>query len=256
MIAVPMLLLAASLTLPSASPAPTPDPSFDYQSGVIHESLSNNYPSWDTQYLRIVKKAADNQTFYTELDTTSRYGKQDDQFVLGMYVPLSPQWMFFGEGSASNSHLILPSSSVSAGAFYNSGGNWFEGVTARHTEYDAASVNAAVFSLEHYWRYFRAYYSVTAADLAGTGTDVEHFIELDRYYGKQQNSYVGIGYTGGREVESTGLPQLLTSHVHGWNILGRHWVDDHWAVMYGVGSFTQGTLYTRTGGYLGIDYRF
>lgn len=257
MIILGSLLFAATLAFsPAPSPAPPPAPALDYEAGVTHETLTNNYPNWDSQYLRITKKTAERQTFYAQFETVSRFNKPDDQFTLGAYFPLSPQWQVIAEGSASNKHTILPSSSVMAGIQYNSGGNWFEGLAARTTQYDTASVNSGIFSLEHYWSRYRVYYSLTAARLAGTGTDVEQAIEFDTYYGKSENSSVGIGYVTGREVENVGLPALLTSNVDGWNIVGRHWMDDHWAIVYGLGSFSQGNSYTRAGGHLGIDYRF
>ncbi|HKU68581.1 MAG TPA: YaiO family outer membrane beta-barrel protein [Candidatus Baltobacteraceae bacterium] len=251
------LMIAASV---AAGPAPTASPAppavLDYQAGVTHETLSNDRPDWDSQYLLLTRKTADNQTVYVEFETTSRFDRVDDRLTLGMYLPLSAQWMFFGEGSTSNTHAILPASSVTAGVQYNSGGHWYEGIAARHTEYDANSVNAGVFSLEHYWNRYRVYYALTAADLAGTGTDVEHSLEVDRYYGKQGTSYVGVSLTTGREIDNVGLPALLTSHVDGWSVLGRHWVNDRWGIVYGAGTFNQGTLYSRAGGHLGIDYRF
>lgn len=251
------LLIAATIsTAPAPTASPTPAPAIDYQAGVSHETLTNNRPDWDSQYLLLTQRSADNQTVYLQLQTVSRFDKVDDQITLGMYLPLGAQWMFFGEGSASNAHQILPASSVTAGVQYNSGGHWFEGIAARHTEYDANSVNAGVFSLEHYWNRYRLYYALTAADLAGTGTDVEHNLELDNYYGKQQRSYVGVSFTTGREIDNVGLPALLTSHVDGWSVLGRHWVNDRWGIVYGAGTFNQGTLYSRAGGHLGIDYRF
>lgn len=251
-----MMFAGSLFVLSSPAPAPTPAPVMDYQAGVTHETLTNGRPDWDTQYLRLIRRTAQNQTLYVQFETTSRFNQQDDQLMLGMYLPLGKQWMFQGEGTTSNTHYILPSMSVYGGVQYNSGGNWFEGLGARHTEYDADTVNAAVFSIEHYWKRYRVYYALTAANLAGTGTDVEHAIEFDNYYGKQGTSYVGIGYITGREVENVGLPGLITSDVNGVNILGRHWMNDRWAIIYGLGTFTQGTFYTRAGGHLGLDYRF
>lgn len=250
------LIFAASLVvLPSPSASAAPDSTYSYEAGVTHETLTNNYPAWDSQYLRLTKHTADNQTLYTQFETTSRFNRQDDRFTLGMYLPLSAQWMFFGEGSASNSHYILPADSVTAGVQYNSGGRWFEGLAARHTDYDSDSVNAGILTLEHYWNRYRFYYALTAANLASTGTDVEHAFEVDRYYGKQGASYFGISFATGRETDNVGLPELVTSHVDGWGITGRHWMNERWALVYGLGAFNQGRLYARSGGHLGIDYR-
>lgn len=251
------LVLAASLALARApSPTPSPDPSLTYEAGVTHDTLTAGRPAWDSQYLRVTQRTARQQTFYAQFETASRFNRQDERFTLGAYLPLAAQWEVIAEGSASGTHDFLPASSVMAGIQYASGGGWFEGISARTTAYDAASVNSGAFSIERYWKDYRAYYALTAARLAASGTDVEQAVEFDRYYGKGEVSYVGIGYLTGREIDDLGLPVLLVSHVDGWNVAGRQWMDGNWAIVYGFGTFAQGSLYSRTGEHLGIEYRF
>lgn len=249
------LLAAVLIAVPTASPAPSPAPVVDFEAGVAQENLTRGYPDWRKQYLRITSKTSDNQVFYAELSSNSRFDKSDDQILLGAYVPLSERWMATVEGDASNTHYVLPAESVFGGVTYASGSGWFEGLGARHTDYDAASVNSATLTIEHYWKNYRIDYAATAANLAGLGTDVEHAVELDRYYGKHDSS-VGVGYIAGREIDSVGPAQLIISRVHGWNINGRHWLTANWAIVYGAGTFAQGAFYTRVGGRVGLDYRF
>jgi len=249
------LLAAVLLAVPAPSSQPSPAPVVDFEAGTAHENLTRGYPAWSKQYLRITRKTADREVLYAELSSNNRFAKCDDQFLLGAFVPLSERWMASAEGSASNTHYVLPAESIYGGVTYASGGAWYESMGLRHTDYAAASVNSTGVTIEHYWYNYRANYSVTAANLAGLGMDVEHAVELDRYYGKR-NSSVGIGYTAGREIDSVGPAQLVTSRVHGWNVSGRHWMNATWAVVYGGGTFAQGTFYTRTGGRVGLDYRF
>jgi YaiO family outer membrane protein len=252
---LPHIALADASVTTAASPSPSPAPVVEVQTGVSHESLNHDYPSWDTEYLRVLERA-DAQTVYAELSSTSRFDKSDDQLLLGAYVPLSADWTAFGEMSTSNTHYVLPSISAMLGVQYDSGSSWFEGMAFRHTDYDSGSVNSAIFSLEHYWRFYRFRYALTAAHLSGSGTDADNSFELDRYYGAAQQNSVGIGYVTGRELDNIGLPVLVTSHVHGVNVSGRQWVSRTLGLMYSFGSFTQGSIYTRSGGYLGLDYRF
>ncbi len=249
------LMAAVLLALPTASPAPSPAPVVDFEAGTAHENLTRGYPDWNKQYLRITRKTADNGVFYAEFSSNSRFDKSDDQILLGAFVPLSERWMASVEGDASNTHYVLPAESIYGGVTYASGAGWFESLGLRHTDYDSANVNGTTLNIEHYWYNYRANYSVTAANLAGLGPDVEHAVEVDRYYGRH-NSSVGIGYTAGREVDSVGPAQVVTSSVHGWNINGRHWISGNWAIVYGAGTFAQGTFYTRAGERVGLDYRF
>lgn len=251
-----ILIAAALAASPAPTPTPAPDASLEYQAGIAHESLSRSHPSWDSRYLRVTQQNAPGEIFYGQFETASRFDRQDDFVTLGAYLPLGPRWEFNLEAGASGTHNVLPASNVTAGVQYASGGNSFEGLALRTTQYDAASVNSGIVSLEHYWKRYRLYYTLTAAHLAAAGTDVEQSGEIDRYYGSSEKSYVGFGYVTGREIDDAGLPLLLVSHVDGWNVVGRHWLDTHWSVVYGFGSFEQGNLYTRTGGHVAIDYRF
>jgi YaiO family outer membrane protein len=248
------LLFGAVAAAAAATNPPVPAPTTDLELGATYESLTNGFPAWSSQYLLFTKKYDAQRVDYAEVDDVSRFSKHDVQLTLGAYFPLGARWAGFAEGSFSPTYRVLPSNSIAAGATYNSGSKWYEGVTLRHTGYASTNVNSTALSLEHYWASFRIAYSVTAAHLQATGTDVDHSIELDRYYG-EKNSYVGIGYTFGREVENVGLPALLVSNVNGLSISGRHWTSDRWAIAYGLESFKQGASYTRSGGHLGLDYR-
>lgn len=250
-----MLLAAGALITVLASPSPSPAPVVDVETGVAHESLTNGRPPWNSQYILLTAKNADHQTMYLQLSSNQRFNANDDQILLGAYIPIGERWTATAEANASNTHYILPAESVDGGIQYASGGGFIEGLSLRHTDYDTASVNSAVFTAEHYWRNYRLAYNVVAAHVAGTGTDVEQSIAADRYYGKQ-NSYAGVGYTNGTEVDNVGLPQLVTSHVRGWNVTGKNWFTDVWGLSYGAGTFVQGSFYTRTGGRVAVDYRF
>lgn len=250
-----IFLAAGALITVLASPSPSPAPAVEIETGVSHETLTNGRAPWNSQYVQVTAKNADHQAVYVQLSSNQRFDESDDQIVLGMYTPLGERWATTGEVSASNTHYILPAESVYGAVQYASGGGFFESLGARHTDYDAASVNAATFSVERYWRAYRFSYRVVAAHVAATGTDVEHSVQVARYYGKH-NSVVGVGYDAGREVDNVGLPQLVSSHVYGWDVNGKHWFNDSWGASYGVGTFAQGSFYTRNGGRLAVDYRF
>jgi YaiO family outer membrane protein len=240
--------------LATPSPPPPPPAYVDVQASYSHESLTNGRKSWDGRALRFTQQSS-GRTVYVELSSNSRFGQDDEQVLAGAYVPLSERWMAIAEAGAADPHGILPAESFFGGMQYASGSHWYEGIGARHATYDPASVNSAIATLEHYWRSYRFYYTFTAADLAGEGTDVEHAAEIDRYYGKNP-SFIGIGYVSGREVDAAGASLLISSRVRGWNVSGRHWMNRNWGVVYGIGTFAQGNLYTRKGGRLGLDYRF
>lgn len=241
---------------PTPAPSPAPAPVQYLETGTSHEALTNNYGDWDSTYIRFVKRdPGDLETLYASYDSVERYGRHDTQGTAGAYFPLAANWLANIEATASGTHNVLPSNSVTAGLQYGSGSHWYEGVAVRHVQYDAGNVDEELITLEHYWSYYRFSYVLTLATLAGTGSQAEHSAELDRYYGNN-SSYAGISFVSGREIDNFGTPVLATSNVHGWTITGRHWMNDNWALVYAYSRFDQGLLYSRTGGRLGLDYRF
>lgn len=244
------------IQVPAPSPVPSPSstPTLDLEGGASQESLTNGRQGWYTQYLRVTQRD-DNRVFYAEADATTRFGQYDSQYTIGGYVPLGGPWTAVVQGAFSPTHRVLPSGAVTVGLQYASGDRWFETLSGGSTTYTANSVDTVKLITEHYWGPYRAAYTITVAHLAFTGTDVEHALELDRYYGTRQSS-VGISYLTGREVDNVGLPSLVSSYVQGWNLIGRHWFGDRWGLVYGAVHLNQGTFYSQTGGNLGLDYRF
>lgn len=245
---------AALAALATPSPAPAQPATYEVQAAYSHETLGSGRQNWDGRSVRFTQRTG-GRTAYVEFSSDSRFGQRDNQVLAGFYVPAGERWMAIVEASAADPHGVLPSQAVFAGMQYASGAHWYETLAARRSSYDAANVNSAIAAFEHYWQNYRISYAFTAADVRGEGTDVEHAGEFDRYYGKSL-SFIGIGYVSGREVDAAGASLLLTSHVRGWNVNGRHSMNGNWAVVYGIGTFAQGSLYTRKGGHLGLDYRF
>ena len=249
----PALPLLAPTPAPSSSPAAEASPTVDIGAGQSYETLTNNQPPWNDTYVLVTRRSGAH-TAYGLLEDTDRFNKHDQRLTVGDYFPIDPRWSGFVEAAYSPNHQILPIDSFAAGGQYASGGNWYEGLIARHTEYTGQSVNSGLLNVEAYWKSFRAYYGLTVAQLNGTGPDIEHTFALSYYYGPTNNS-LDLSYTTGREVENVGLPNLLISHVDDWTLGGRQWIGANTFVHYGMSVYIQGTSYTRTGGFLELNYR-
>jgi len=261
-------LLAATHAVATAQTAPAPHvtpasasaasdgATLDLETGGSYETLSHGRGHWSSESLLLTRRSVDGHVAYAQLLNTNRFSQTDQQVTLGGYVPLAPRWTGFVEAAVSPAHLILPHIALAAGGQYASGGGLFEGVTVRHTEFNTQSVNAALVSVEGYWKQFRGYYALTAARLNGTGTDVEHTFAFGIYYGSSGTDNTTVTYVVGREVENDGAPTLLVSHVNDWLLSGRQRVGNRTALHYGFGVAVQGASYTRTEGFLGLDYRF
>jgi len=65
-----------------------------------------------------------------------------------------------------------------------------------------------------------------------------------------------VSVAAGRELESIGGGQVLRTDVLGAALAGAHPLAAGWAVTWELSAQRQGNLYTRTGGRLGLRWRF
>ena len=61
-----------------------------------------------------------------------------------------------------------------------------------------------------------------------------------------------------REEAERALSELRSAGINddSISIVGRHWLTPDWAIAWEIGTHEQGDLYRRTGGRLGLRYRF
>jgi YaiO family outer membrane protein len=253
--AVALALLLCGPALAQNIPMPQVTPTIEIQTNTSYGWLTNGLGNWSSYDLVVVKRDAERRAVYVDLEEAERFFKRDEQLLAGYYAPFTSRIAGVVELTTSTG-LALPRSSEFAQLEYNSGSAWFEKFGVRHTDYTSASVNSGTFTLEHYWKSFRMSYSLTAADLAGSGINASYGLQVDDYYGKNGNDVIGIRLNAGREIENVGVPQLLVSHVSGWSIVGRYWISPKWAASYEIGSYVQGASYTRKGISLGLVRQF
>lgn len=232
-----------------------PARALEIEGGVTHESLDKGLPDWDSVYLEAAHDLAPRQTVYGVLRETDRFDLRDTELAVGYYHPFSPSWGGQIEVAASPDHHVLPRSSIFGQLSWIAGDGWIVNGGARLNEYTENNTRVLNGSVEKYFGAWRAAYALYNGKPEGAGSATAHRVVLDYYYGER--SRVGIGATWGREVENVGPPTgLITSDVRAIGIYGRHWFTPAWAVTWDLGTHEQGELYTRTGGRLGLRYRF
>jgi len=249
------LFLCDSASYAQSVPVPQSTPLMDVSTNTSYQWLDNGLGNWSSYDLLFVRKGSDLRSIYVDVEQSERFYKQDQQILAGYATPISSRFAGTFEITTSTG-LVLPRNSELAQIDYGSGSAWYEKFGLQHTTYAAASVNAGMFTLEHYWKSFRISSEITAANLAGTGIDTSYALGIDHYYGKRGDDTIGIRLNAGREIENIGEPQLLVSQVSGWSVVGRHWFSPTWAATYEIGNYIQGTSYTRKGVSVGLDRRF
>lgn len=216
------------------------------------ERLSNNTPDWRETTVGLKLDFKPRQTLDLSAGETRRFGLQDNLFAASYSMPLTDSLTATVDGSLSSTHRVLGRHAAGVTLQYEFAPAWLLHGGLRNSSYDSENVNQALFMLEHYfgsfswaagWRPTRAFdTTVNGLELRGS-----------YYYGERNAITVIIA--GGREAAS--VPGGVSiAEVSSAALTGRHWFDRHWAMTYGAGYARQGSLYSRSGANLGVQYAF
>ena len=224
------------------------------EAGITRDYLDKGYADWRSSYIEAKNRIAERQVVYGMLRETERYAQKDTELMAGYYHPLARQWTGVLEGNVSTTHIILPKFSALAQLQYAWDEGWGVHAGFRHTEFDTASINLGIFTLERYLGNYRAAYTLYSGYLADTGSTVSQRIQFSRYYA--EHSWLGIALSGGKELENLGSGVALQTDVQSVIFNGRHWFSNDWAVSYEAAVTQQGDFYTRNGVRLGLRHQF
>lgn len=256
------LWCAAALTclLPrpaiAAQPQPAPTPSTWIEAGDGVDRLSNGLADWQTTYFSFATRSSPRTGWYGNASINSRFGRTDPQYLLGAYFPPSPNTIVNLEFATSPTHAILPSSDAGLSLDHRLAAGWGYALGLRERSYTGANVSMGTFSVDRYWRGFRAAYTLSGTRLSNVpGTSLSHALLLTRYYGLAEASSLTVTLDVGREAENDGGPVLLST-VSGASLTGTHWFDmNNFAITWAASVTRQGRLYTRSGVQVGFRRR-
>jgi len=216
------------------------------------EHLGNDTPDWRENSLGATFAFKPRHALDIAAGEISRFGLHDNQVAAAYTAPLSATLTATVDGNFSTTHHVLARHALGAELQYEVAPAWLLHGGVRSSNYDAASVNQAVFMLEHYfssfswtlgWRPTRAFgTTANSAELRGA-----------YYYGDR--SAVTLIAAAGKEAASVPGGVALSS-VRSIALSGRHWLDRRWAVTYGMSHVRQGGLYSRNGINVGIQFAF
>ncbi len=243
----PICLLALAML---ASPALAADTAVRLLAGT--ERLSNGAADWTERGIGVQQTYGARRVLDLSASDVHRFGLHDSQVAASYTLPLSASLTATVEANASGTHRVLARHAFGVQLQAEVAPAWLVHGGLRSSRFDNATVNGAQLAVERYtgpyslllgWRPTRAY------------GETAHGIELraSRYYG-ERNALTLI-LAGGKEAASIPGGVTLTG-VRSAALTGRHWLDAHWALSYGVSHTRQGSLYTRKGINLGLQYAF
>lgn len=228
----------------------------DLEGGFTHERLTNDRPDWTSVYVEAAHDFAPRRTLYGLLRETERFDLRDTEIAAGYYHPFDVSWVGLIEASYSPDHNVLPEASVLGHLSWVAGSGWVLSGGARFSDYTDNGSRVLMAGVERYFGSYRAAYTLYNGKPEDASSASSHRIAFDYYY-YGERSRIGLAVTWGREVEYVGPPTgIIVSDVWALAMLGRHWLTPSWALTWELGTHEQGELYRRTGGRLGLRYRF
>ena len=226
------------------------------EAGATYESLSNDKPDWKSLYLDATHTFAPRQTLYGTVRETERFELRDFEFSAGYAQPFGKNWTAVVEASFSPDHRVLAENSFFGQVYWVTGGGWVLNAGARFSEYTDSDTRLLTAGVERHFGHYRAAYTYYNGKPDDADAASSHRVAFDYYY-FEERSRVGIAIAWGREVENVGPPTgIVTTDVRSIYLVGRHWFTPDWALAWEIGTHEQGDLYRRTGGRLGLRYRF
>ena len=233
-----------------------PDWALESEAGATYENLTDDKPPWKSLYLDATQTFAPRQTLYATMRETERFDLRDFEISTGYAHPFGENWTAVIEASYSPDHHVLPEDSFFAQLYWVAGGGWVLNGGARLSEYTGPDARVLTAGVEKHFGRFRAAYTYYNGKPEDANSASSNRVSLDYYY-FEERSRVGVAISWGREVENVGPPTgIITSDVRAITLVGRHWFTPDWAIAWEIGTHEQGDLYRRTGGRLGLRYRF
>jgi len=226
------------------------------ESGVTYERLTEDKPSWKSVYADVTHTFSPRQTLYATVRETDRFDLRDFEISSGYAQPFGEKWTAVIEASFSPDHNVLPENSFFGQLYWVAGDGWVLNAGARLSEYTGPDARVLTAGVEKHFGRYRAAYTYYNGKPENAESASSNRVAFDYYY-FEERSRVGIAISWGREVENVGPPTgIIVSDVRSVFVVGRHWFTPDWALAWEIGTHQQGDLYRRTGGRLGLRYRF
>ena len=243
--------LAAVLALASAATPAAGDTTLGVEHGL--DRLDNDAPDWRNTTVALTRAAA-HHSLNLEWRRVERFGEPDDQWVLGGHAPVTDEVGLTAEFSASPDPAVLPGFGTQFDIDVKLPYALVAHLGGRRADYPEDTATALVAGLEYYGGAGRLAYSLVNTRLQSGGSGAAHVLNADYYYG--EGSRTGLVAAIGEEAERVSPAAILVADVRSVAWVGRHWFGGSLGASYALAWTEQGDFYTRTGGTLGLLFRF
>ncbi|MDJ0709619.1 MAG: YaiO family outer membrane beta-barrel protein [Woeseiaceae bacterium] len=223
-------------------PEPEYQPAWMLLVGGGTDSLSNNLPGWDNQFVEAHYEHGDQARYMGRVARDARNNVGDVSLALAAQWRKQPWFTGVGIAFAGDPEFQARTGiEIHAGRQFGDG--WTGTLRYRHRDYDNTTIGTLVADVEKYVSDFRVAYTLGASRLQGASIFTSHAITGNWYY--REASSLGLSLSGGREAEAIGGGRVIETDVRSLSLTGRHQFNKRLGLHWWLGLHEQGDLYRR-----------
>jgi YaiO family outer membrane protein len=223
------------------------------EAGYTTDHLTNNYLTWDSQYVNVFVPLQHRGMFNIQVDNVKRYGMQD-QAISGVYAyPLTGGVLNLELSYAANAVYLAKSS---AGLVWNgrlpNGFGYTIGTSQR--QYLESQTAIYRLGLEKYLGNFRFAYTGLLSTINGVQPAYGQFVQA-QWVGENLNKF-GLSYAQGMEPMVVSAGTLASIKTKYMQADGLYWINKQIGITAALWHGLQGDFYQRNGGQIGVRVTF
>lgn len=224
---------------------PTPDElrsDWTLLAGAGFDELDNGQPGWNSQFIELQYKQSDSRQFHLRLARDAR-NRSDDTSAGAGFALTGTRWFGGGSLAAASNPAFQAELALDGHVGRALADGWVASISARHREYETATVTGIAANIERYFADYRIAYTINQSQLDGESGFASHVVTGNWYYADASN--VGFSFGTGREAEAIGNGNVVETDVRSIAFNGRHELNPRVSLLWWAGLHEQGDLYRR-----------
>lgn len=220
-----------------------------------NEQLTQGFPEGDRYYFGAARELNGGKVLYGYYTHIHTLGLEDDQGLVGLYLPINDYWYGLLEYSGSDSCYTIACNNLLLQLQYASEYNSSLYFGTRYLRNYVSQGTGVELSLDHYWGNTGLVYAYQLVPYENHYQYLQHKVQLRHYYG--QNNVV---LTVDMQQERYPAVELNRryAYYHGYEtyLEGSHWLSRYWALTYSVGVYQYDIYYRKRWLTTGVKWRF
>jgi YaiO family outer membrane protein len=190
--------------------------------------------------------------YYSGSRAGVRHGLHASETFFGVQTRHSTNWYSQLQTSITRAGGLVPLHSVSGHLQTTLSAGWELSLGLRYDMRDAVNPESLSYAADGYPVASSGFFPPWNAAHAPANGGINYRLQLNYRYGTRSNSF-GLGYSSGRHPDELVARGLPLDDSRQFSLTGNHWLNQDWALNYGVVS---GEMNRRQGLHLGLRYQF